>query len=414
MNAAPDYAAAYVVLGTDDPGGLAGHGLTFTIGRGTEIVSAAVHALLPMVEGADAEALFADMGAFARRLSGDSQLRWIGPEKGAVHLATAAVLNATWDLFAKARGVPLWQLVAEMSPAELVSLVDWRYLSDALTPAAAYDLLAAQAPGRADRIEALKSEGLPAYTTSAGWMGYDLTELRRRSEVAVADGFGAIKVKVGAGRDVDVERLEVVRDVIGDRDLLLDANQVWDVPDAVSAMAELARFSPVWIEEPTCPDDILGHATIARAVAPIKVASGEMAHNRVMFKQFLQAKALGIVQLDPCRLASINEVLAVQLLAASAGIPVCPHAGGVGLCEYAQHLTAIDAIAVAGTTEGRLVEYVDALHEHFLDPAVVEGGAYRLPSAAGFSIEMRPSSLADHRFPQGLVWDGVLAEMEAR
>ena len=344
-----------------------------------------------------------------RRLAGDSQLRWIGPEKGAVHLATAAVLNATWDLFRKACGVPLWQLVATMSPAELVSLVDWRTRVTRSTPAAA--LTCCRPRRRVERTGSTpcRPRACPPTRRRPGWMGYDLAELRRRCDAAVADGFGAIKVKVGAGGDIDAQRLEVVRDAIGDRTLLLDANQVWDV--ARGDLAGHGRSCAVrtWMDRGADQSGRHpGHATIARAVVPIKVATGEMGHNRVMFKQFLQAGAMGICQLDPCRLASINEVLAVQLLAASAGIPVCPHAGGVGLCEYAQHLAAIDAVAIAGATEGRVVEYVDALHEHFVDPAVVEGGAYRLPRGPGFSIEIRNESLAAHRFPDGPVWEGVL------
>ncbi len=404
MHPDPDYSAAYVVLHTDDPGGTNGHGLTFTIGRGTEVVVAAVHALAPHVVGRDVGDLAISMGPLARSLARDGQLRWIGPEKGVLHLATAAVLNATWDLVAKAAGQPLWQVVASMTPERQVDLVDWRYLSDALTPAMALERLTAQAPRRAEMIAQLGASGIPAYTTSAGWIGYEEDEIRARCRAALAQGFTHLKAKVGGTIEADRWRLEVVRSEIGDLPLAVDANQVWEVDEAIAHVRALADFNLAWIEEPTSPDDILGHAAIARGVAPIPVATGEMCQNRVMFKQFLAAGAMQIAQIDACRLASVNEVFAVLLLAAEHGVPVCPHAGGVGLCEYVQHLAAIDAICVTGTTTGRVVEYADPLHEHFVDPAVIRGGSYVLPSAAGYSAQIKAASLAEFAFPDGPEW----------
>jgi L-fuconate dehydratase len=403
MNEAPDYSAAYVILHTSDPG-LEGHGFCFTIGRGTEICVRAIHALAPLVVGAKAEELFAGMGELWRRLVGDSQLRWLGPEKGVVHLATAAVVNAVWDLYAKARGKPLWKLLVDLSPEEIVALVDFRYLTDALTPAEALELLRARAASRPEREARLAVEGYPAYATSAGWLGYDDEKLRRRCREAVEAGFTHVKLKVGASLEDDLRRLAIAREVIGpDRGLMLDANQVWSVPEAIAWMGELARFDPWWIEEPTSPDDVLGHAAIARAIAPIRVATGEHAHNRVMFKQLLQAGAIAVCQVDACRLAGVNEVVAVLLLAARFGVPVCPHAGGVGLCELVVHLSAFDYVAVSGSREGRMIEYVDHLHEHFIEPVRVTGGRYRLPRAPGYAAMTR-RALAQHRFPDGPEW----------
>ena len=396
MHTDPDYSCAYLVLSTD--GEHTGHGFTFTLGRGTEIVCAAVRSLVPSVVGADAESLFADLGGLSRRLTSDSQMRWIGPEKGVLHLATAAVLNAVWDLYAKARGKPLWELVALMSPEEQIGLIDFRYLTDALTPRHALEVLKAAEPSRADRVAELRERGIPAYITSAGWIGYPEDEVRRRCRQAIADGFTSLKMKVGADPGTDGARAAVMRSEIGDLTLMMDANQVWDVGEAIEAMDGLAVFDPWWIEEPTSPDDVLGHARIAEAVAPIKVATGEMCHNRVMFKQFLQAQAMGICQIDSCRLGSVNEVLAVLLLAERFGVPVCPHAGGVGLCEYVQHLAAIDAIAVCGTTDGRVVEFADHLHEHFVHPAQVKDGSYRLPEEPGYSAEMHAASLREYNY----------------
>src|SRR6476646_9073862 len=390
MNPDPDYSAAYVVLRTDAADGLEGRGFTFTIGRGTEVVVAAVNALRPLVIGLDVESVEADLGAFWRELVGDSQLRWIGPEKGAIHLATAAVVNAMWDLVAKRAGVPVWKLLADMRPERIVGLVDFRYLTDALTPDEALALLERVVPGRAEREAALLRDGYPAYTTSVGWLGYDDDKIRRLAREALAEGWTRFKMKVGADVEDDIRRASILRAELGpDVMLAVDANQRWDVGTAIDWMARLAPFDPYWIEEPTSPDDILGHAAIARAVAPIRVATGEHVHNRIMFKQFLTAEALSVCQIDACRLGGVNEVVAVLLLAAKFGVPVCPHAGGVGLCELVQHLAAFDYIAVSGRLDGRMIEYVDHLHEHFVDPVVVERGRYRLPERAGYSAEIR-------------------------
>jgi L-fuconate dehydratase len=406
MNPDPDYSAAYVVLHTSDPG-LSGHGFTFTIGAGTEICVAAIRSLAPHVEGLPVEALIGDIGSFSRRLIGISPMRWLGPEKGVVHLATSAILNAVWDLAAKVRGLPLWRLVAGMSSEDLVGLVDFRYLTDALTPAQALEALRSRESGQAERIERLETEGYPAYTTSAGWLGYDDAKVRRLCQEAVADGFGHVKLKVGLDIEDDLRRTRIAREVIGpDRQLMVDANQVWSVPEAIEWMRVLAEVRPMWIEEPTSPDDILGHAAIARAVAPIGVATGEHVHNRVMFKQLFQADALRYAQIDACRLASVNEVLAVQLLADRFGIAVCPHAGGVGLCELVVHLAAIDMSRVSGTTEGRLVEWVDHLHEHFVEPARIERARYQMPQAPGYA-ELRPESMERYGYPDGSYWQEV-------
>jgi L-fuconate dehydratase len=405
MNPDPDYSAAYVVLRTDANDGLEGHGLTFTIGRGTEVVVAAVGALRTLVVGRSTEELFADMGAFWRTLVGDSQLRWIGPEKGVMHLATAAVVNAVWDLFAKARERPLWKLLTEMTPAEIVALVDFRYTADALDPAAAIDMLAALAPTRGDREAELRREGYPAYTTSVGWLGYDDGKIRRLCREALADGWTRFKLKVGADVDDDIRRARIVREEIGpDRMMAVDANQRWNVDEAIEWMRALAPFDPYWIEEPTSPDDILGHATIARAVAPIRVATGEHVHNRVMFKQLLQADAISVCQIDACRLGGVNEVVAVLLLAAKFGVPVCPHAGGVGLCELVQHLSIFDYLCVSGSLQGRMIEYVDHLHEHFLDPVVIDRGRYRVPTQPGYSAQMTAATLDRYGYPNGEAW----------
>ena len=405
MNPDPDYSAAYVVLRTDAPDGLEGHGLTFTIGRGTEVVVAAVDALRPLVVGRSVEALEADLGGFWRDLVGDSQLRWIGPEKGVIHLATAAVVNAVWDLVAKRSGVPLWQMLSRMSPEQIVGLVDFRYLTDALTPEEALEILERAVPGRQEREAELLRDGYPAYTTSVGWLGYDDDKIRQLCREALAEGWTRFKLKVGADIDDDVRRIGIIRDEIGaERMLAVDANQRWDVGTAIDWMARLGPFDPYWIEEPTSPDDILGHAAIARAVAPIRVATGEHVHNRIMFKQFLAAEALTVCQIDACRLGGVNEVVAVLLLAAKFGVPVCPHAGGVGLCELVQHLSAFDYIAVSGRLDGRMIEYVDHLHEHFVDPVVIRDGRYRLPTKPGYSAEMQPESLATFRFPNGDAW----------
>ncbi|HAM72947.1 MAG TPA: fuconate dehydratase [Verrucomicrobiales bacterium] len=399
MNPDPDYSAAYVLLQTDHPRGLAGHGLAFTIGRGNEVVVAAIRALLPRLKGRTLESLTADMGAFWRHLTGDSQLRWIGPEKGAIHLATAALVNAVWDLWAKVEGKPLWRLLVDMTPEELVRCIDFRYITDLLTPGEALALLRAKAPGKQARIGEALASGYPAYTTSAGWLGYSDDRLRGLCREALAGGWTHFKIKVGRDLADDLRRCTIIREEIGpDRRLMVDANQVWDVPQAITWMRELARFNPWWIEEPTSPDDVLGHAAIARAVAPIGVATGEHCQNRVVFKQLLQAGAIRFCQIDACRLGGVNEVLAVLLMAAKCGVPVCPHAGGVGLCEHVQHLSFFDFVAVTGSMEDRIIEYVDHLHEHFVDPVQVRGGRYLPPSLPGYSTEMKPASLREYEF----------------
>jgi L-fuconate dehydratase len=405
MNRDPDYSAAYVILGTDDPSWPTGHGLTFTTGRGTEVVVAAVEALRPLVLGRSSGDVFGDIGGFWRDLVGDSQLRWIGPEKGAIHLATAAVVNAAWDLWAKVEGKPLWKLLVDLPPEEIVRAIDFRYLTDALTPADALAILHDLAPTRARREADIVRDGYPAYTTSVGWLGYGDEKIRRLCAEALAAGWTRFKMKVGADLEDDVRRAGIVRDAIGaDSLLMMDANQRWDVGTAIAWMKPLAAFDPYWIEEPTSPDDILGHAAIAQAVHPIRVATGEHVHNRVMFKQFLAAGAMDVCQVDACRLGGVNEALAVLLLAARFGVPVCPHAGGVGLCELVQHLSIFDYVAVSGSLDGRMIEYVDHLHEHFVEPVVIREGRYVAPSRPGYGAEMKPESLARHRFPDGEVW----------
>ncbi|MFJ2416880.1 enolase C-terminal domain-like protein [Streptomyces brevispora] len=408
MNPDPDYSAAYVVLRTDaadhDTGGIEGHGFCFTIGRGNEVMAAAIQALRPYVVGRPVPRTAADLGALYRDLTHDSQLRWLGPEKGVMHMAAGAVVNAAWDLAAKHAGRPVWQFLAEMTPQELVSLVDFRYLSDALTPEEALAILQAAEPGRAERAARLRAEGYPAYTTSPGWLGYSDDKLVRLAKEAVADGFTQIKLKVGGDLDDDVRRLGLARDAVGaDVRIAVDANQRWDVADAVEWMTALAPYDPHWIEEPTSPDDILGHAAV-RAGQPVKVATGEHVANRVVFKQLLQAGAVDFVQIDAARVAGVNENLAILLLAAKYGVPVCPHAGGVGLCELVQHLSMFDYVAVSGTWEDRVIEYVDHLHEHFVDPTVIDSGRYRTPVSPGFSARMLPESIAAHRYPEGPVW----------
>ncbi len=407
MNLDPDYSAAYVILSTDRNDLLEGHGLTFTIGRGNEIVVVAIEALRALVVGQDIAAFTSTPGAFWKHLTGDSQLRWIGPEKGAIHLATAAVVNALWDLWAKLEGKPLWKLLSDLSPAATVEMVDWRYLTDALAPSEALAMLEALAPTRGAREAEMLRDGYPAYTTTAGWLGYTDEKIRRLCREALADGFTHFKIKVGADRADDVRRAGIIREEIGqNRSLMIDANQRWDVGEAIEWTKALAFAKPMWIEEPTSPDDILGHAAIARALEPlhIGVATGEHCQNRVMFKQLLQARAISYCQIDSCRLGGVNEVVAVLLLAAKFGVPVCPHAGGVGLCEYVQHESIFDYICVSGSLAGRVTEYVDHLHEHFLYPCHVENGRYLVPHAPGTSITMKSASLEAYVYPHGPVW----------
>jgi L-fuconate dehydratase len=397
MNPDPDYSAAYVVLGTD--GAHAGHGLTFTIGRGNDIVCKAIEALTARVVGLDLSWIAENPGRFWRHVTSDSQLRWIGPDKGVMHLATGAVVNAVWDLLAKEAGKPVWRYVADMTPEQLVSIIDFRYLTDAMTPDEALAIFRTAEAGKAARIATLEAEGYQCYTTSAGWLGYPNEKLTRLATEAVEAGFDHIKMKVGRDLADDIRRLEIVRSIMGpDRFLMIDANQVWEVGQAIDWVRELSRFKPYFIEEPTSPDDVLGHKAIRDAIAPVKVATGEMCQNRILFKQFITAGAIDIVQIDACRIGGLNEVLSVLLLAAKYGLPVWPHAGGVGLCEYVQHLSMIDYLVVSGTKEGRVIEYVDHLHEHFVEPCDIRNAAYMPPKAAGFSIEMKPESIAANTF----------------
>jgi len=405
MNPAPDYSAAYVILRTDRTDGLEGHGMTFTIGRGNELCVAGIESLRSLVIGRRLEDITADMARFWRAVTGDSQLRWLGPEKGVIHLSTAAIVNAVWDLYAKVEGKPLWRLLVDMKPEQLVRCIDFRYITDALSPPEAVEILSRLESTKDARVADVLARGFPAYTTSAGWLGYSDEKLRELSRAGVQAGWAGFKMKVGAGMEDDIRRATIIREEIGpDRLLMMDANQVWDVGEAIAAMAELARFRPLWIEEPTSPDDIAGHATIARAVAPIGVASGEHCHNRVMFKQLLQSGAIAYCQLDSCRLGGVNEVLAVLLLAAKFGVPICPHAGGVGLCEHVQHLSIFDYVAVSGQLEGRMIEYVDHLHEHFEHPVLLRGGRYMPPQAPGYSIQMKTASRERFAYPAGEAW----------
>ncbi|MFE2100651.1 L-fuconate dehydratase [Streptomyces sp. PTD9-10] len=405
MNPDPDYSAAYVVLRTDAADGHEGHGFTFTIGRGNDVQVAAIDALRGHVLGRPVEQVCADPGSLFRDLIADSQLRWLGPEKGVMHMAIGAVVNAVWDLAARRAGKPLWQLLADAEPEWLVSQIDFRYITDALTAEEALGLLRRGSQGACDRRARLLERGYPAYTTSPGWLGYDDDKLTRLAARAVADGFRQIKLKVGADLADDVRRCRVARAVVGpDVRLAVDANQRWNVDEAIAWTNALAEFDPYWIEEPTSPDDVLGHAAIRRAVTPVKVATGEHVHNRIVFKQMLQAGALDIVQIDAARVGGVNENLAILLLAAKFGVPVCPHAGGVGLCELVQHLSMFDYLAVSGTTEDRVIEYVDHLHEHFRAPVVIRDGHYTAPTTPGFSAAMRPESIARYTYPGGTFW----------
>lgn len=404
MNKDGDYSATYVVVSTDDPD-LSGFGFTFTIGRGNDICTLAAQRRGEPLVGREVSDVVGDLGGVYRDLASDSQLRWLGPDKGVEHLALAAVMNAVWDLAAREAGKPLWRLLADMTPEELVDVADLTYLSDALTRDEALDILRAGVPHREERIRHLEETGYPCYTTSAGWLGYSDDKLRRLAAEAVDSGYTHIKLKVGANLEDDIRRCEIAREVIGwDAKLMIDANQVWDVPQAIEWVNALARFEPWWIEEPTSPDDILGHAAVRKAVAPIGVATGEHGMNRVLFKQMFQAEAIDFCQLDSARLASVNEILSVYLMARKFDVPVCPHAGGVGLCELVQHLSVFDYVAVSGTLEDRVTEFVDHLHEHFTDPCIVENGAYRLPSRPGYSAEMHPASVATYAYPDGSYW----------
>lgn len=404
MNKDPDYSAAYVILHTNDPT-LKGYGLTFTIGRGNDLCVAAIHAMRHLIIGKNLKEFTDNMGAFWKHMTGDSQLRWLGPDKGVMHLSTAAVVNAVWDLWARSERKPLWRLLVDMSPEEFVQCIDFSYITDAITPDEALDMLRKNAAGKAGRIAQLLKTGYPAYTTSVGWLGYSEEKLRRLCKQAVEEGWQHLKFKVGGNLEDDVRRLQIAREILGhDRYLMVDANQKWDVGQAIDWMSHLAQFNPWWIEEPTSPDDILGHAKIRSAIHPIKVATGEHCQNRIMFKQLLQAEAIDFCQIDSCRLGGVNEILAVLLMAAKFGVPVCPHAGGVGLCNYVQHLAMVDYIYISGSLQNRVLEYVDHLHEHFETPVVVKNGHYQVPTEPGYSIEMKSESLQDYRFPTGRIW----------
>lgn len=409
MNPDPDYSAAYVILKTDTE--LEGHGLTFTIGRGNEICVQAIRTMEHLIIGKSLREITDDPGKFWKFITGDSQLRWLGPEKGVMHLATGVLVNAVWDLYAKAENKPLWKLLADMTPGELVKCIDFTYITDAITPDEALTLLKNNEFSKQKRIDDLLKNGYPAYTTSAGWLGYSDEKIRRLSREAKEQGFTHLKMKVGSDLQDDMRRAGIIREEIGgNMTLMMDANQKWDVDEAISNMKSLAAFNPWWIEEPTSPDDILGHAKIAKAIAPIKVATGEHCQNRVIFKQLMQTGAFDICQIDSCRVGGVNENLAILLMAAKFGVPVCPHAGGVGLCEYVQHLSMIDYIAISGSKENRVIEYVDHLHEHFLDPVTIKNGTYMPPEKPGYSIQMMPESLKDYEFPSGKIWSELIHE----
>ena len=406
MNEAPDYSATYVTLHTDSASGLKGHGFTFTIGRGNEICVAAVKSLAPMIVGRSLTSITDDMGGFWRYITtSDSQLRWLGPDRGVIHMATAAIVNAVWDLWAKTEKKPLWKMLADMTPEQLIKCLDFRFVTDALTPKEALGLLKRREGGKAQRTQDLLAKGYPAYTTTPGWMGYSDDKVQRLAQEALAEGWTHFKQKVGGDLDDDIRRAQVLREAIGwENSLMMDANQMWDVDQAIVAMRNLAEFDPLWIEEPTNPDDILGHAEIRRRLDNIGVATGEHCSNRVMFKQMFQANAIDYCQLDCARLGGVNEVLVVLLLAAKFNVLACPHGGGVGLCEMTQHISMFDYIAVSGSLDGRFLEYVDHLHEHFIDPVVIQKGHYQVPKMPGYSTSIRPESLAYHVFPSGEAW----------
>jgi L-fuconate dehydratase len=405
MNPDPDYSAAYVILKTDAPSGVAGYGLVFTIGRGNDIQTAALAALRPMVVGRPVKAVVDDLGAFARQLAGDSQLRWLGPEKGVMHMAIGAVINATWDLAARLANKPVWRFIADMTPEQLVDQIDFRYITDALTPEQALTILRDAEPHKQARIAQLEAEGYPAYTTSPGWLGYSDEKMQRLARKAVADGFRTIKLKVGLRMEDDLRRCWLARETVGpDIAIAVDANQRWDVETAIDWLKPLKDIGLAWVEEPTSPDDILGHAAIRRGVSPIPISTGEHGQNRVLFKQLLQAQAIDLIQIDAARVGGVNENLAILLLAAHFGVRVFPHAGGVGLCELVQHLAMADFVAITGKKEDRAIEFVDHLHEHFLDPVTIADGRYLAPTAPGFSARMHEVSVQDHLFPDGVVW----------
>jgi L-fuconate dehydratase len=404
VNKDPDYSAAYCILETNS--GLEGHGLTFTLGRGTDLVVQAVRYLSRYVVNRTLSSITEDLGAFSRQLTDDTQFRWLGPEKGVIHLASGALINAVWDLYARAEGKPLWQLLADMEPAQLLKAVDFRYIDDALSPQEALDILdKARRNGKPERLAHLQQQGYLAYTTSVGWFGYSEEKIRCLSKRALAEGWTHFKLKVGGDPAEDLRRGHIVREEIGwTNKLMVDANQKWGVLEAIDRTRQLAELKPWWMEEPTSPDDILGHARIRREVPEVRIATGEHCHNRVMFKQLLQAQAIDVLQLDSCRVGGVNENLAIILLAAKFKTPVCPHAGGVGLCEYVQHLSAFDFLSVSASLEDRVIEFVDHLHEHFLTPVQIRNGRYILPTAPGYSIQIREESLTRFAYPTGEAW----------
>lgn len=407
MNAVSDYSATYVVIKTDAPDDLGGHGLAFTIGRGNDLcVKAAQELARLFIIGKTLDEITANFGGFWHSLvAGDCQLRWIGPEKGLIHLATAAVINALWDLWAKSEKKPVWKLLADMTPEQIVSCIDFTFIDDVLTPSEAIALLRRGQKGKADREREMLDVGFPGYTTAAGWLGYSEEKMRRLAREAVEAGWTHLKQKVGADIEQDIRRARILREELGwDRKLMMDANQSWTVDQAIANMRRLAEFDPLWIEEPTSPDDILGHAAIGKRIKPIGIATGEHAHNRVMFKQFFQAGAMDYCQLDPARLGGVNEVLAVVLMARKFGVPVCPHGGGVGLCQYSLNIVLFDYIAVSGSLEHRILEYVDHLHENFEEPVVVRNGRYQPSLIPGYGATMKPASLQRFEFPNGPEW----------
>ena len=409
MNADPDYSAAYVKLYTESTS-LTGDSLVFTIGRGNDVQVKAIEILMEQVIGLKTDDAFERIGEIARNLSADSQLRWLGTDKGVFHMAAGAVLNALWDLFAKERGVSLWKLLTEMTPEQLVATIDFRYIADVLTPAEALDILKNGSKNKVANEKLLLSDGVPAYTTTPGWLGYTDEKMLALTRAAVSDGFTLIKYKCGKSVEDDRRRLTKVREEVGpDFKIAIDANQVWNVDTAIDWVNQLQEFNLEWIEEPTHPDDVVGHARIAREVSPTKVATGEMAANRLIFKQLLQLNAISFMQIDATRVAGVNENIANILLAAKFGIPVVPHAGGIGLCEMVQHLAMFDAVAVTGHHKSRIVEYVDHLHEHFLEPARVEAGAYRAPALPGSGAHMVTESIQKYTYPTGNYWISELS-----
>jgi L-fuconate dehydratase len=409
VNKDPDYSAAYCILSTNTD--IEGHGLTFTLGRGTELVADALSFLGRNLEGRTLESITSNLNAFYLEITGDTQFRWLGPEKGVIHLAAGALINAVWDLYAKSEGKPVWKLLADMTPEQIVAAIDFRYIADALSKDEALRILHQGKEGQAQRLAKLEKEGYPAYTTSAGWFGFSDEKIRSLCRQGLADGWTHFKLKVGGNAEDDLRRGRIVREEIGKHNfLMVDANQKWGVEEAIARTKQLSELNPWWMEEPTSPDDILGHARIRREAAPVRIATGEHCHNAVMFKQLMQAQAIDVCQIDSCRVAGVNENLAILLLAAKFGVSVCPHAGGVGLCEYVQHLAMFDYLSISGTMQDRVIEYVDHLHEHFLYPVKIHRGHYLLPLAPGYSIEMVPDSIEAYSYPNGKVWKEMSQE----